>query len=333
MIGQAKLASGQCISTIGLGSVNIGGSLDDEAAYLLMDHALERGITFFDTAEEYASGRAESRIGDWLRRTGCRSDITLCTKVLGGASDIHAALEASIDRLGTDFVDMYLMHEFVPSPPLDEILAALTEEAQAGRVRAIGCSNYSAAQLEQALQISRDRGYCRYEVVQPEYNLVMAPVSDHSGESMFPVGLSETEDQLLPLAERERIAVTTYSPIGSGFLTGKYAHARPSLPGTRFEHGGPAAEHYLTDRNFQVLEFVRSRAESLGIPVVQLAQAWVMTHPSVTSVIIGPRTTEQIDDAVAAHERGLDPEVRAELSAWVRQNARPSSNGNGGCDD
>ena len=319
MIGQAKLAtSGQSISTIGLGSVNIGGPLDDEAAYRLMDHALERGITFFDTAEEYTSGRAESRIGEWLRRTGCRSDITLCTKVLSGASDIHAALDASLDRLGTDCVDMYLMHEFVPSPPLDEILAALTEEVEAGRVRAIGCSNYSTAQLEQALQISRERGYRRYEVLQPEYNLVMAPVSDHSGDSMFPVGLSETEDELLPLAERERVAVTAYSPIGSGFLTGKYTRAQPRLPGARFEQGGPAAEHFLTERNFTILEFVQSRAASLGIPVVQLAQAWVMTHPSVTSVIIGPRTTEQIDEAITAHEITLDPEVRAELSAWVR---------------
>jgi aryl-alcohol dehydrogenase-like predicted oxidoreductase len=316
MIGQAMLETpGQSISTIGLGTVNIGGPLDEEAAYRLMDYALERGITFFDTAEEYSSGRSERTIGDWLRRTGCRTDITLCTKVLGGASDIHAALEASLDRLGTDYVDIYLMHEFVPSPPLDEILAALTEEVQAGRVRTIGCSNYTAAQLEQALQISRARGYHRYEVLQPEYNLVMAPVGV---DSMFPVGLSELEDQLLPLAERERIAVTTYSPLGSGFLTGKYTRARPLLPGTRFEQMSPSAEHFLTDRNFKILESVQSRAESLGIPVVQLALAWAMTHPSVTSVIIGPRTTEQIDDAIAALRWGLDPDVRAELSAWAR---------------
>ena len=319
MIGQAKLAaSGQSISTIGLGSVNIGGSLDDEAADRLMDRALERGITFFDTAEEYTSGRAERRIGDWLRRTGSRADVTILTKVLSGASDIHAALEASLERLGTDHVDIYLMHEFVPGPPLDEILAALTEEVQAGRVRAIGCSNYSTVQLEQALQISRERGYQRYEVLQPEYNLVMAPGSDDSGDGMFPVGLTETEDELLPLAEREGIAVTAYSPLGSGFLTGKYTPTETQLPDSRMGGGGPAAEHFLNERNFKILEFLRSRAESLGIPLVQLAQAWVMTHPGVTSTIIGPRTPEQIDDAIAAHELSLDPDVRAELSAWVR---------------
>jgi 1-deoxyxylulose-5-phosphate synthase len=319
VIGQAKLSgSGQSISTIGLGTVNIGGALDEEAAYRLMDHAFERGITFFDTAEEYTSGRAEQRIGDWMQKTGSRADVTILTKVLSGASDIHAALEASLDRLKTDHVDIYLMHEFVPSPPLDEILAALTEEVQAGRVRAIGCSNYSTAQLKEALRISDEKGYRRLEVLQPEYNLVMAPVSDDSGESLFPLGLMETEDLLLPLAEHEGIAVTAYSPLGSGFLTGKYTQDRSQLPGSRFGEGGPAAEHFLTDRNFKILEFVRSGAESLGIPIVQLAQAWVMTHPSVTSVIIGPRTPEQIDEAITAHEMGLNPEVRAELSAWVR---------------
>jgi 1-deoxyxylulose-5-phosphate synthase len=319
MIGQAKLSgSGLSISEIGLGTVNIGGALDDDASYRLMDHALERGITLFDTAEEYSSGKAEQRIGDWMRKTGSRPDVTILTKVLTGASDIHAALDASLERLGTDHVDFYLMHEFVPAPPLDELLSELTEEVKNGRVRAIGCSNYSTVQLEQALRISDERGYARYEVLQPEYNLVMDPESDDSGDSMFPVGLVETEDQLLPLAASERIAVTAYSPMGSGFLTGKYTPTQTELPDSRMGKGGPAAEHFLNDRNFKILDFVRSRAESLGIPIVQLAQAWVMTHPSVTSTIIGPRTPEQIDDAIAAYELGLDPEVRAELSAWVR---------------
>jgi 1-deoxyxylulose-5-phosphate synthase len=318
MIGQAKLSSGQSISAIGLGTVNIGGALDEEASFRLMDHALERGITFIDTAEEYTSGRAEQRIGDWMRKAGSRDDVTILTKVLSGASDIHAALDASLERLGTDHVDIYLMHEFVPSPPLDELLAALSEEVKAGRVRAIGCSNYSTAQLQQALQLSDERGYQRYEVLQPEYNLVMAPDSDYSGESFFPVGLKETEDELLPLAAREGIAVTAYSPLGSGFLTGKYTPAQTDLPDSRMGGGGPAAEHFLNDRNFTILDFVRSRADSLGIPIVQLAQAWVMTNPSVTSTIIGPRTPEQIDEAIAAYELGLDTELRAELSAWVR---------------
>jgi aryl-alcohol dehydrogenase-like predicted oxidoreductase len=300
---------------MGLGTVNIGRRLDEAASYRLMDYALERGITFFDTAEEYSAGLSERIIGNWLRRTGCRRLITLCTKVLGGSGNIRAALEASLDRLGTDYVDIYLMHEFVTSPPLDEILAALTEEARAGRVRTIGCSNYTLAQLEQALQLSRSRDYHRFEVLQPEYNLVMAPVGV---DSMFPVGLSELEDQLFPLAERERMAVTTYSPLGAGFLTGKYTRERPLLPGARFDKMTPSATHFLTERNFKILGLLQSRAQTLGIPIVPLALAWTMTHPSVTSVIIGPWTTEQIDDAIAASEIGLNPELRAEMSAWAR---------------
>lgn len=313
MIEQKPLgASDHHISALGLGSVNIGG-LDEAAAYRLMDHALERGITFFDTAEEYAAGRSERLIGNWLRRTGCRDQITLCSKVLDGAGNIHTALAESLDRLGTDYVDIYLMHEFVPSPPLDELIAALTEEAQAERVRTIGCSNYTAAQLEQALQISRSRGYRKYEVVQPEYNLITeSDVASHR-----PVGLAELEDQILPLAERERIAVTTYSPLGNGFLTGKYTDERPLPPDARFEDTRPVAYRF-TERNFKIIESLRSLALARGIPIVRLAMAWTMTHPSVTSVIIGPRTTEQIDDAIAAYEMGLDPELRAEMSGWAR---------------
>ena len=235
--------------------------------------------------------------------------------MLKSAGDIHRGLEASLERLGTDHVEIYLMHEFVPRPPLDEILAALTEEAEAGRIRTIGCSNYTTAQLEQALSISRSRKYRRYHVLQPEYNLVMAPVGV---DNMFPVGFSELEDQLFPLCEREGIAVTTYSPLGAGMLTGKYTRDRRLLPDARFERMSPSAAHFLTERNFKILDLLRAKAETLGLPIVRLALAWTMTHPSATSVIIGPRTTEQIDDAIAAYEMALTGELRAEMTAWAR---------------
>jgi aryl-alcohol dehydrogenase-like predicted oxidoreductase len=294
--------------------VNIG-HLDEEAAYRLMDHAFEHGITFFDTAEEYGDGRAERVIGAWLRRTGCRDRITVRTKVLESAGNIHSALEASLDRLGTEYADIYLMHEFVPNPPLDEILAALTEEAEAGRVRTIGCSNYTPAQLEQALRISRSRGYRRYEVLEPEYNLVMPPVGI---DSHMPVGWQQLEDELFPLAAREGIAVTTYSPLGAGFLTGKYAN-EPPVPPEAFLSELPPGPGRATERNLKTFELLRYTAETHGVPVVRLALAWAMTHPSVTSVLIGPRTTAHIDDAIAAYEMGLDPELRAELTAVVRR--------------
>lgn len=318
MVEQRPLGdSGYRISAIGLGSVNIAApgwsGADEEAGYRLMDHALEQGITFFDTAEEYAAGKSERVIGNWLRRTGCRDQITLCTKVLDGAGDIHAALEASLDRLGTDYVDVYLLHEFVPSPPLEEILAALTEEVRAGRVRTIGCSNYTAAQLERALQISRSRCYEGYGFLQSEYSLVTAA----DPRAHRPVGLAEMEDQLLPLAERERIAVATYSPLGSGLLSGKYTDVQPLSPDADFDETPPVAYRF-TERNLKIVESLRSLAQTRGIPMVRLAMAWAMTHPLVTSVLIGPRTTKQIDDAVAAHVMGLDPDLRAEMSAWAR---------------
>jgi aryl-alcohol dehydrogenase-like predicted oxidoreductase len=235
--------------------------------------------------------------------------------VLEGAGNIHRALEASLERLGADYVDIYLMHEFVASPPLDEILAALTEEADAGRVLTIGCSNYTTAQLEEALAVSASRGYRRYEVLQPEYNLVMAPVGV---DNMFPVGLSELEDQLFPLCGREGVSVTTYSPLGAGLLTGKYTRQRQLLPDTRFDQMTKSAAHFLTERNFRILDLLQAKAKELDTSTVRLAMAWTMTHPSVTAVISGPRTTEQIDDAVAAYEMGLNPELRAEMSAWAR---------------
>jgi aryl-alcohol dehydrogenase-like predicted oxidoreductase len=318
MIEQRPLgASGHRISAIGLGSVNIAApgwsGADEEAGYRLMDHALERGITFFDTAEAYSVGKSERTIGNWLCRTGNRDKITLCSKVLDRVDNIHAALEATLDRLSTDYVDVYLLHEFVDSPPLDEILAAMTEEVRAGRVRTIGCSNFTAAQLEGALAISRSRGYEKFGCIQSEYSLVTM----EDAWAHFPVGLPEMEDELLPLCEREQIAVTTYSPLGGGLLTGKYTHVKPLPPDEDYGEVAPVTYRF-SERNLKIVESLRSLAETRGVPMARLAMAWAMTHPSVTSVVIGPRNAEQIDEAVAAREMGLDPELRAEMSAWTR---------------
>ena len=200
-------SSGDRISTIGLGTVNFSRALDEASAHRLMDYAVERGITFFDTAEEYSKGQSERIIGNWIRANGSRKLITLCTKVLSGAGNIHAALEASLDRLGTDYVDIYLMHEFVSSPPPDEILAALTAEARAGRARTLGCSNYTPEQLEEALKISDSRGYARFEVLEPEYNLVMAPAGV---DATFPV-TPKTYACIVPLTYM-RMAAPSYVP-------------------------------------------------------------------------------------------------------------------------
>ena len=310
--------AGHQVGGITLGCLNFGSRLDQDGSFRLMDHAFEKGITFFDTAEEYTSGEAERIIGNWFRSRGCRDQVTLCSKILQTVDDIHEGLSASLDRLGTGHVEIYLMHEYVASPPVDEVLAAFTEEVDAGRIKTIGCSNHTTAQLRYALKTSDSHGYHRYELLQPEYSLVMPPVGI---DNMFPAGLWELEDQVLPLCQREGMAVTPYSPLGRGLLTGKYTREQPLIPGARFEQMNKGANTYLNNRNFQIVDKLRVKSQELGITMTRLALAWVMSNPAVTSTIIGPRTTEQIDDAIAAYELAMDPELRAEMSAWSRIDA------------
>lgn len=318
--------TGRNISAIALGCVTFGREIDEETSYRVMDYAVENGITFFDTAESYGGGNAraarraregiddvrevtsemsssERIIGRWMRLRSCRDEITLCTKVStgGGADNVATALLASLERLCTDRVEVYKMHSPDTSTPIDETLDALTREADAGRVGVIGCSNYSAEQLREALDVSANKGYRRFEITQPPYSLVR-PEADHD---------------LFPLCMSERIAVTPYSPLGAGFLTGKYTPDRASIPsGTRLDISPPHADIYLRPQNFEVVDKLRAKAEELELPMVRLAMAWAMTHPAVTSAIVGARTTAHIDNALAAYEMGMDPELRSEMSAW-----------------
>ena len=305
--------TGRTISAIGLGGVAFGRELHEDASFRLMDYAVEHGITIFDTAAAYGGGHArlerrldlgvddrrevsgemnssERIIGDWMRMRGCRDQIILCTKTRPpcDAENIHKALEASLQRLGTDYVDVYYMHAPDPNTPIAETLAALTEEVDAGRVRVIGCSNYTAAQLREALDVSAAKDHRRYEITEPVYNLL----------------LPEANEDLFPLCQAEEIAVTPYSPLGGGFLAGRYASPdRSKIPrGSKFhirEQEFPP--RYFTERNFRVLDRLRGKAKELGTSMARLALAWAMTHPAVTAVLIGPETTDQIDDGLAAH--------------------------------
>ena len=316
--------TGRTISGIGLGCVTFGAEIDEEASYRVMDYALEQGITFFDTAESYGGGQrrrlrkevfgiddvrevsdeyysSERIVGTWMHDRGCRDEITLCTKVSTGGSpeNIAKALSASLERLRTDRVDIYKMHSPDTSTPIEETLSALDAEVEAGRVGVMGGSNYSASQLREALDASASAGYHRFEVQQPAYSLVRA----EAGEDLF------------ALCREESIAVTPYSPLAAGFLSGKYTPDRTTMPrGTRLHMSPGHADMYLTDRNFRIVDRLRAKAEELGTPMVRLAMAWAMTHADVTSTLIG--TTDHIDNALRAYTDGLDPELRAEMSAW-----------------
>ena len=318
--------TGLTISAIALGCVTFGREIDEKTSYRVMDYAVENGITFFDTAESYGGGNARAArrerqgiddvrevtgemssselvIGRWMRLRSSRDEITLCTKVGtgGGSENIATALSASLERLGTDHVDVYKMHSPDTVTPIDETLDALTREVDAGRVDVIGCSNYSAEQLREALDASAKRGYRRFEITQPPYNLVRP----------------EAGYDLFPLCRSEQMVVTPYSPLGAGFLTGKYTPDRASIPsGTRLDISPPHADIYLRQRNFAVVHELRAKADELNLPMVRLAMGWAMTHPAVTSVIVGARATAHIDNALAAYEMGLNPELRAEMSTW-----------------
>jgi aryl-alcohol dehydrogenase-like predicted oxidoreductase len=320
-------ATGIEVSEIGLGCGNWGREIDEESSNRLMDYAVERGITLFDTGEAYGGGESyetrkrvygtddvreaslekgssERIIGTWMRRNGCRDEITVMSKFNSGASadNIPRALSGSLGRLDTDFVDVYLLHTPDPDVPVAETVEALSVEVDAGRVGVTGCSNHSAAQFREALDASDAGGHRRYGVLQTAYSLAWP----------------DTECEALPLCQAEGIGVTAFSPLGAGFLTGKYTPDRNFPEGSRYHIMPAHADIYFTDHNFGLLEKLAARARELGVPQVRLAMAWVMTHPAVSTVLVGARTTAQIDNAIEARAMGMDPELRAELSSWTR---------------
>ena len=314
------------LSAIGLGCVTFGREIDEESSYRVLDYALKKGITWFDTAEAYGGGNArkyrkeqlgvediretsgemgssECILGRWIRSRGCRGDITICTKVSSGNSpeNIRKAMAASLERLGGEAIDIYELHSWDPDVPIAESLDVLTEEVKSGHIQVIGCSNLSGTQLHEAIDACAAHGYSRIEVVQPPYSLA-APGA---------------EEDLFPLCRKERIGVTTYSPLAAGFLTGKYTPDRSSFPeGSRFHIIPAHADIYFSGRNFRLVEQLRDKADELGLPPVRLAMAWAMSHPDVTSVLVGARKTEHIDNALAAFEMKLDPDLREQMSSW-----------------
>lgn len=319
--------SGSTISAIGLGGGNWGREIDEESSYRVMDYAVEKGITFFDTGDSYggmqswqarntAYGTTDRRettlemhssekiIGRWMRSRGCRDQIEICTKIGSGGSpeNIHKVVEGSMERLGVDRLDIFKLHTTYPDVPLDETLQAMDEEVCAGRVGVIGCSNHDAPDVRAALDVSAANGWARFEITQPPYSLADP----------------KAELELLPLCQREGIAVSPYSPLAAGFLTGKYGRDPASWPrGSRYHIMPAHADVYFSDRNFRIVELLKEKGEELGIPSVKLAMAWVMTNPAVTSTLIGARHSGQVDNALEALRMGLDPDLRAEMSSWI----------------
>jgi aryl-alcohol dehydrogenase-like predicted oxidoreductase len=304
------------VSVIALGCGNFGGigSMpemfglgDDEAtAFALLDAAREQGITLLDTADSYGGGRSEEWIGRWLASRGGRDEVVLTTKVgnwVGpgpddaglSASHIGGQVEASLRRLGTDRIDLYLAHLTDALVPIEETLTAFDELVRAGKVRHHGLSNYPADELTGAVEVAGRVGVTRPANLQNGYSLLDRP-------------------DVLDTCARLGVAFTAFSPLAGGWLSGKYRAAEPYPAGSRMTLRPEPYEHRVNDDTFRSIEALRARAAERGVSLATLALAWVLTDPRVTAAVIGPRRPEQLSDALAAVDLDLTAAERDELA-------------------
>ena len=305
------------LSRIGLGCGNFGGigsapelfggGETREQAFELMDAAWAAGVTFFDTAASYGGGRSERWVGEW--RAARQAPVVLSTKVYWSSSGdpadrglsytrILRELEGSLTRLGVDAVDMYLTHEPDPETPIEETLRALDELVGAGKVQAIGASNLDARQLEAALETSERLGLARFEWVQNEYSLLRRGA----------------ETDVLPLCRREGLGFTPFSPLAGGWLTGKYRRNGGYPAGSRMTLRPDPYRDLETDETFAAVDALSAAAAARGVEPATLAVAWVLAHPDVTAVVVGPRRPDQLASARAAADVQLTREERDGLT-------------------
>mgnify|MGYP006118576017 FL=1 len=275
---------GQCdlnVSQIGMGCVTFGREIDEPTSLEILDHAFGRGITLFDTAEAYGGGASEEILGKWMAMRGVRKKIVLASKVSGTLTydRIVSSANDSLKRLGADQIDLFQLHVWDESTPLEESLRALADLQKQGKVRYIGCSNYNAEQLNRALAIADEKGWPRMESIQPPYNLVQR----------------EIEADILPLCTKQQLGIISYSPLGAGFLTGKYRRGGEVPEGTRFDVIPGHQPIYFTDDGYSVLEDLDRQSAETGMSLVQLSLQWVLKQTGVTSVLIGARTLSQVD--------------------------------------
>ena len=294
-------------SVIGLGCNSFGWRVDEQASARVVDAALEAGINFFDTADVYDKGRSEEFLG---RALGKRRDKVLIASKFGNTMDgaggarptyIQESIEKSLKRLGTDHLDLYQLHVPDPKVPLADTLGALDALVRAGKVREIGCSNFSAEQLREARAAVKP-GAARFVSVQNEYSLLHR----------------EPEAQMLPQSERDGVAFLPYFPLASGLLTGKYHPGQRSPTGARLSpKGGMAvmAERFNTRENFALVERLRRFAEQRGHTLLELAFSWLLARPSVASVIAGATSPEQVRHNAAAGGWRLTGADLAEIDA------------------
>jgi aryl-alcohol dehydrogenase-like predicted oxidoreductase len=289
--------TGLKVSELCLGTMQFGWTADESASYEILSAAFEGGINFIDTADIYSrwsagnpGGVSEKIIGDWIKKEGIpRHQLIIATKVRGvmgdgpndeGLSRAHilSAVEGSLKRLGTDYIDLYQTHWYDENTPIEETLSALDDLVHQGKVRYIGCSNYPAWRLIQALWVSDRYHLTRFDSLQPHYSLVHR---------------DEFEGQLADVCRTYSIGVIPYSPLGGGFLTGKYRADSPEVDSQRAK----GVARYFTESNWRLLEKMEDLGKEKGDKSIsQIALAWMLSDPVITSPIIGPRTMDQLED-------------------------------------
>jgi aryl-alcohol dehydrogenase-like predicted oxidoreductase len=314
--------TGLHVSRLCLGTMTFGLQCDERTSFAILDAAAEAGITLLDTADVYPlggtvdiAGRTEEIVGKWLR--GRREQFIVATKCSGkmgnapwqqGVSRKHvmSAIDASLKRLGTDYVDLYQVHLFDPNTSHDETLEAFDALVRSGKVRYIGCSNYLAYRLARALGRSEALGIAKFVSVQPRYNLLFRQI----------------ERELLPLCLEEGLAVIPYNPLAGGLLTGKHTLSAPPPEGSRFTLGTAGSmytDRYWKEREFSAVAALGKSAQEAGIDLTTLSVAWVLANPAITSPIIGASKPEQLKASVAALSVKLDAALKTRLDELTHE--------------
>jgi len=304
--------TGLKVTEVCLGTMTFGHQCDQPTSFAIMDRAWAGGINFIDTADVYplpvamdTVGATETIIGNWFAaHPGRRHETILASKCNGTMSDkpndqglsrrhIMDAIDASLRRLQTDFIDLYQVHFYDANTPLDETLRALDDLVRSGKVRYIGCSNYRGYQLASALHLSDKLNIVRYDCIQPRYNVLFR----------------EFDNELLPYCQQEGVGVIAFNPLAGGFLTGKHKREAPPEAGGRFTLGAAGERYrqrYWQEAQFDAVDRLKAFFEPRGKSLTQAAVAWVLAQPAITSAIVGATSVAQLDGSLPAVDLTLD---------------------------
>ncbi len=314
--------TGLQVSRLCLGTMTFGLQCDEPVSVAILDRAAEGGIDFVDTSDAYplggdlaTRGVTEEILGRWL--LGKRDRFIVATKCFvptgpapfdAGNSRKHimSAVDASLRRLQTDYIDLYQLHGYDRATPIDETLGALDDLVHQGKVRYVGCSNFLTYQLVRAMGRSETLRLARFDSVQPRYNLLFRQI----------------EREMLPFCREDGVGVIPYNPIAGGLLSGKHSRTAPPPEGGRFTLGSAGSlyqDRYWHDREFDTIEALGNLAQEAGVSLVTLSVAWVLAHKAITAPIVGASRPEQLDASLAAVEFTLDADLKRQLDELTHE--------------